>query len=125
MELYMYEVYILLIVGFIAGIFSGALGIGGGIVIVPLLVGLVGYSQKLAQGTSIGLLSLPIVLGAAINYYKSGFLNPKSVIVMVLPFVLGSYFSSKYAISLPDVVIKRAFGAFLMLYSIRLLTTNQ
>lgn len=116
----MNETIILLIIGLCAGLFSGVLGVGGGIVVIPMLVGLLGYTQKQAQGTSLGLLLLPIGIFAVINYYKAGLVNVKAVILMIITFVIGSFISSKFAVGLPDHILKKVFAVFLLLYSIKL-----
>lgn len=116
----MYEIIVLLIIGLAAGIMSGVLGVGGGIVIIPMLVSFLGYTQKQAQGTSLGLLLLPIGALAVINYHQAGLINIKAVSIMVITFVIGSYFSSKWAISIPDEILKKIFAVFLVLYAIKL-----
>lgn len=116
----MYEIIILLVIGLAAGLMSGILGIGGGLVIIPMLVGFLGYSQKAAQGTSLGLLLLPIGILAVMNYYQAGLVNLKAIGIMVITFIIGSYFASKWAISLPDVILKKIFALFLLLYAIKL-----
>lgn len=117
----MNEIFILLLIGLAAGLLSGLLGIGGGIIIIPMLVGFLGYTQKNAQGTSLGLLLLPIGILAVMNYYKAGYINVKAVGIMVITFVIGSYFSSKYVTSLPDAVLKKIFAVFLLIYAFKLL----
>jgi len=116
----MNEILILLLIGLTGGLVSGVLGIGGGIVIIPMLVGFLGYSQKQAQGTSLGLLLLPIGILAVMNYYKAGYINLKAVGIMVITFVIGSYLSSLYAISLPEGTLKKIFAVFLFLYALKL-----
>ncbi|MDP3441613.1 MAG: TSUP family transporter [Ignavibacteria bacterium] len=116
----MQEIIILLLVGLAAGLMSGVLGIGGGIIIVPMLVGILGYTQKQAQGTSLGLLLLPIGILAVANYYKADLINVKAVLIMVTTFVIGSYVSSKFAINLPDDILKKIFAVFLFFYAIKL-----
>ena len=118
----MNEILILLIIGLAAGLVSGVLGIGGGIIVIPMLVGFLGYTQKDAQGTSLGLLLLPIGIFAVINYYKAGHVNLKAVGIMVVTFVIGSYLSSLYAITLPEGILKKVFAVFLILYALKLLT---
>lgn len=117
----MYETIVLLIIGLAAGLVSGVLGIGGGIIIIPMLVGFLGYTQKDAQGTSLGLLLLPIGILAVMNYYKAGYVNLKAVGIMVITFVIGSYISSLYAITLPEGVLKKIFAVFLIIYAFKLL----
>lgn len=114
------EIIILLLIGLAAGLASGILGIGGGIIVIPALVYLLNYSQKSAQGTSLGLLLLPIGLLAVINYYKAGYVNVKAAGIMIITFVIGSYLSSKFAVTLPENIIKKIFAVFLLFYSIKL-----
>ncbi len=116
----MNEIIILLIVGLAAGLVSGILGIGGGIIIIPMLVGFLGFTQKQAQGTSLGLLLLPIGILAVMNYYKADLINVKAVGVMAITFVVGSYLSSKFAINLPEDILKKIFAVFLLFYAIKL-----
>lgn len=114
------EILILLFVGLLAGVISGFLGIGGGIVIIPALVYLLGYSQQNAQGTSLGLLLPPIGILAVLNYHKAGFVNIKAAAIMCVTFIIGSYFSSKVAVELPEAMIKKIFGVFLLFYALKL-----
>lgn len=116
----MYEISILLLVGLIAGIMSGLLGIGGGIIIIPALVSLLSFSQQKAQGTSLALLLPPIGVLAVMNYYKANAVDLRAAAFMVVTFLIGSYFSSKIAINLPEIVVKRIFGTFLLFYAIKL-----
>jgi len=114
------EILILLFVGLIAGLISGFLGIGGGIVIIPALVYLLGYSQQNAQGTSLGLLVPPIGLLAVINYHKGGFVNFKAAAIMCITFIIGSYISSKIVVDLPESIVKKSFAVFLLFYAMKL-----
>ncbi len=116
----MMEIIILLVIGLAAGLASGVLGIGGGIIIIPALVYFLNYSQKMAQGTSLGLLLLPVGLLAVINYYNAGYVNIKAAAIMVATFVIGSYISSKFAVSLPENIVKKIFAVFLLFYAIKL-----
>jgi uncharacterized membrane protein YfcA len=114
------ELLILLFIGLLAGTISGFLGIGGGIVIIPALVYLLGYSQHNAQGTSLGLLLPPIGLLAVINYHNAGYVNIKAAGIMCVTFVIGSYLASKIAVDLPEAVVKKMFAVFLLFYAIKL-----
>ncbi|MHC1739294.1 MAG: TSUP family transporter [Ignavibacteriaceae bacterium] len=116
----MSDILIFLGIGLMAGLVSGMLGIGGGLIIVPALVGLVGFSQKQAQGTSLGLLLLPIGLFAVMNYYKADLVNLKAVGLMCITFIVGSYLSSKFAINVPEGILKKIFATFLLMYAIKL-----
>lgn len=111
----------LLAVGLSAGILSGFVGIGGGIVMVPALVFLLGYDQYQAQGTSLGVLVLPVVALAVRNYYKAGVIDPKVVAVIAVAFVVGGYFGSKWSLALPQDVVKRVFGVLMLLIAVKLI----
>ncbi|MDE3251266.1 MAG: sulfite exporter TauE/SafE family protein [Bacteroidota bacterium] len=112
---------LLLLVGLVAGFLSGLIGIGGGIIIVPALVLLLGFSQKEAQGTSLGILLLPIGILAVINYYKQGYLNMNYVVIVSLAFVIGGFLGSKLALSLSDEKMKKIFAGILMILAIKMM----
>ena len=114
-------ILILVIIGLIAGALSGLVGIGGGIVIVPALVFFLGFSQKLAQGTSLGILLLPIGILAVIQFYKAGFIDIPVVLVVAIGFIAGSYFGSKIALGLPQDSVKKIFAIFLLIMAIKML----
>lgn len=116
----MLETIILLTIGLIAGIFSGILGIGGGIIIIPALVTFLSFTQLKAQGTSMGLLLPPIGLFAAINYYKAGYMDIRAALLMAITFIAGSYLSSKFIVNVPEAIVKKGFAVFLLLYSLKL-----
>ena len=111
------EILIFIGIGTLAGIFSGMFGIGGGVIIVPALVYLAGMSQHEAQGTSIGLMLLPIGILAALNYYKSGNLNMKAGFIIAVAFVIGGYLGSKMSLSLNQEALKRLFGVLMLIIS--------
>lgn len=112
---------LLVLVGLAAGFLSGLIGIGGGIIIVPALVLLLGFSQKQAQGTSLGILLLPVGILAVIQYYKQGYLNVNYVLVVSAAFVLGGFLGSKLALSLPDAIMKKVFAVVLILIAIKII----
>lgn len=111
---------ILVLTGLVAGVMSGFLGIGGGIIVIPALVYFLDFSQKQAQGTSLAMLLPPIGLLSAYNYYKAGLVDVKAAIVLIIAFIIGSYFSSMVAVNLPENLIKRIFGVFLLFYAFKL-----
>lgn len=114
-------VFLLALVGLFAGVLSGFVGIGGGVVMVPALVILLGYSQHQAQGTSLAVLVLPVVALAVRNYYKAGMIDPKMVAVIAVAFVVGGYFGSKWSLALPTETVKRVFGVLMLLISVKLI----
>ncbi|NJO92114.1 MAG: TSUP family transporter, partial [Chloroflexia bacterium] len=73
----MNEIIIILLTGLVAGFFSGSMGVGGGIIIIPSLVFIMGFTLQQAQGTSLALMTIPVMLVATINYYKAGSVNIK------------------------------------------------
>ncbi len=117
-----YTIIVLIIVGLAAGILSGLVGVGGGIIIVPSLIYFLGFSQKQAQGTSLGILLLPIGILAVMQYYKQGYINMHFVILVSLSFVVGSFFGSKLATtSISDEMLKKIFAIALLLISVKML----
>lgn len=106
---------ILVIIGLAAGILSGLIGVGGGIIIVPALVFFLGLSQKEASGTSLFILSMPVVILGVMNYWKAGQVNWKYGIVIAGSFLIGGYVGSKFAAKISPAVIKVIFGV-IMLY---------
>jgi len=111
----------LLVLGLFAGVLSSMVGIGGGVVIVPVLVMVFAMSQKMAQGTSLAMLLPPIGLLAVINYYKAGYMDFKVAAILIVAFAGGSYFGSKIAMNLEESTLKRIFGVFLMILAIKYL----
>jgi hypothetical protein len=115
------SVLLLLLVGLMAGMLSGFVGVGGGIIMVPALVWLLGYSQHQAQGTSLAVLMLPVVFLAVRNYYKAGVIDPKVVVVIAVAFVAGSYFGSKWSLALPMETVRKVFGGITLLVALKLI----
>jgi uncharacterized membrane protein YfcA len=117
----MNDVVILLIVGLVAGYLSGLIGIGGGIIIVPILVYLMNIDQKTAQGTTLFMFLLPIGILGVYNYHKGGFISYKTALIMAGTFVVGSYLGSKTVMAMDTKVVKQVFGAFIILIGIKML----
>ncbi len=111
----------LVIVGLLAGILSGFVGVGGGIIMVPALIWLLHYSQHQAQGTSLAVLMLPVVFLAVRNYHKGGMIDWRVVGVIAVAFVAGGYFGSKGALALPADTVKRVFGVVMLFVAIKLI----
>jgi len=99
---------LLIAIGLLAGIVSGLVGVGGGIVVIPFLVLLLGFSQHTAQGTSIFFMLPPIGILAAYNYYKAGHVDLKYALILSAAFIIGGYFGSKISINLAEDTIKKA-----------------
>lgn len=111
----------ILIIGLVAGFISSMAGIGGGVVIVPALVFLFGFNQKMAQGTSLAMLALPVAAVGAFNYYKQGQVNWKIALMMAGTFVIGGYLGSKVALGLSPVILKKIFALLIMAIAIKYL----
>ena len=114
-------IVLLLIVGLAAGMLSGLIGVGGGIIIVPALIYLAGFNQYQAQGTSLGLLLLPIGILAVLNYYHKGYIDIKYVGIMAVGFLLGGYLGSKLALSISELALKRIFAVVLFYTAFKML----
>lgn len=106
---------LLLIVGLLAGMLSGLVGLGGGVIIVPALVFFLGFSQHQATGTSLGILLLPAGIFAVINYYKKGYIDVKVVLLLFAGFLVGGFLGSKLSLSLPEGTLKKIFAVALIL----------
>lgn len=115
---------ILIAIGLFAGVLSGFVGVGGGIIIVPALVYILGMSQHEAQGTSLFVLLLPVGILAVHNYYKSGQINWKFGLIISLAFVLGGYFGSRFALKMSPAVVRIIFGVVMAVVSFKMITSG-
>ena len=114
-------IILLIIIGVAAGMLGGMVGIGGGLVIVPALVYFLAFSQHEAQGTSLGLLLLPVGILGVINYYKNGYVDMRAVGLLAIGFIVGNYFGSKWALSIPQITLKKIFAIFMILIAFKML----
>jgi uncharacterized membrane protein YfcA len=114
-------IILLILVGIAAGMLSGMVGVGGGIIIVPALVLLLGFTQKSAQGTSLGMLMLPVGILGVLQYYKQGHVDIKVVLIIGLGFILGSLFGSKIALGMSDDKVKKVFAVVLILIALKMI----
>ncbi|HLO74715.1 MAG TPA: sulfite exporter TauE/SafE family protein [Flavobacterium sp.] len=111
----------LVIIGIMAGILSGLVGVGGGVVMVPMLVLFLGFSQHQAQGTSLAVLVVPVTAIAVYNYYKEGYIDWRYAAIIAVFFVIGGYFGSKLAINIDQKMLKKIFGVVLLLIAGKML----
>ncbi|MBX7134278.1 MAG: sulfite exporter TauE/SafE family protein [Fimbriimonadaceae bacterium] len=109
---------ICIIIGLIAGISSGLFGIGGGIVIVPMLIFAFEFGQRKAQGTSLVALLAPVGLLGLWNYVKADQADLGKGAWIAGGFVLGAFFGSKIAVGLDDALMRKLFAGFLVLIAI-------
>jgi uncharacterized membrane protein YfcA len=118
-------IIILVIIGLMAGVFGGMFGVGGAIIMIPALVYFLGVDQHTAQGTSVAIMLPPIGLFAAYNYYKAGQVNIWYAVIIAFAFMVGGYFGSKIAITLPENLMKKIFGILLILVALRMIFSKQ
>jgi uncharacterized membrane protein YfcA len=111
---------LLAVVGLAAGVLSGLFGIGGGVIIVPALVLLLGFTAQQAAGTSLGALLLPVGLLGVIEYWRAGEVNLVNAMVLALGLLFGAYLGARLGLSLPSDVVQRGFGVLLLLFGLRL-----
>ncbi|MBS1919086.1 MAG: sulfite exporter TauE/SafE family protein [Bacteroidetes bacterium] len=115
-------VLLLLLIGLLAGVLSGLIGLGGGIIIVPALIYFMSYNQFQAQGTSLGVLLLPVGILAVINYYNKGFIEVKAVAVISVAFIIGGWLGSKLALQLSQETVKKIFALILIYTAFKMLS---
>jgi len=117
----MMNLILFVLIGLIAGILSGMFGVGGGIIIVPALMYLCGFSQLKAQGTSLAIMLPPVGILAFISYYKRGQVDIQSGILICIFLVVGSVFGAKIANNIPITILKRSFGVLMILISLKMI----
>ena len=114
------QVVIIAMIGTFAGLLSGLLGLGGAIVIIPALVLFLGYSQQTAQGTALMMMVLPVGALAAFQYYQKGYVDMKVALLMAVFFFAGGYFGAKFAIQIPQDILKKAFALLLVFIAVKM-----
>lgn len=114
-------ILIICVVGLATGFMAGMLGIGGGIIVIPALVMIMGFSQQSAQGTSLAMMLPPVGIFAVMNYYKAGHVDLKVAAILACVFIVGSIFGSKLAVKIPQDMLKKVFGVFLMVVAVKML----
>jgi uncharacterized membrane protein YfcA len=115
------NIIIIIFIGIVAGWLSGLIGIGGGVIIVPALMFILGYSIKDAQGTSIAALIPPIGIVAAYVFYKNGHVEIKTALLLALGFVLGAFLGAKTNMVMSNALTEKAFAVVLMLIAVKIL----
>jgi len=113
-------ILVIVLLGLFVGVLVGLLGIGGGVVLVPAMVYLLGYDQHLAQGTSLFILLPPIGLGALREYWKNGQVDLRAGIYCAIGFLLGGYVGGKIAVPMDSRHLRGIFGFFLILSAVLL-----
>lgn len=113
--------WLIIAIGLGAGAFSGLVGVGGGIIMVPAMVWLLGFEQHKAQGTSLAMLSLPFCAAAAWQYWRAGHTDLKVALLLGLGFVIGGVIGGHFAVAIPELWMKRIFGVVMLFMSVRML----
>lgn len=108
------------LIGLAGGVLSGLFGIGGGLVIVPALIVLLGLTAKQAAGTSLAALLLPVGIFGALEYGRAGYVDIRLAALLALGLLIGAFIGARVAIGLPNELIQRAFGILLVLVGVRL-----
>lgn len=117
-------IFSLMVIGLAAGVMSGFIGVGGGVVMVPALIYLLGLTQHEAQGLSIATMLPPIGVMAFYNYYQHGAVTKNTLLygsIMALAFVAGGYFGSKLSLKLSPNLVKLIFGVFMLFVAFKMI----
>lgn len=117
----MLNIILLILIGLLAGILSGLFGIGGGVIIIPALIYIAGFSQLKAQGTSLAVLLPPVGLLAFLEYYKKGYVDIKAGIILCIMVFLGAMLGAKIAQQVPANILKKGFAVFMIAVSLKML----
>ncbi len=107
-------------IGLAAGVLSGALGIGGAVLIIPALVYFFGMEQKLAQGTSLLLMLPPIGLLAALEYLRRGQADWQAAVWICAGFIIGGFIGARLIADVPPLLLKRIFAMLLILIGLKM-----
>ncbi|OPX30663.1 MAG: permease [Candidatus Omnitrophica bacterium 4484_171] len=115
------QIIYLLLLGVVAGVLSGFLGIGGGVVIIPALIYIFDLTQHQAQGTTLALMVPPIGLLAAMSYYRAGNVKISMAAFICAGFFIGALIGAEYANKIPDMVLRKTFGVFILFIAVKLI----
>jgi len=110
-----------IVLGLIGGVTSGALGIGGGTIMVPLLVMMFGLTQHQAQGTALAVMLPPVFILAVMRYYWAGNIKVQMALFIALGFIFGAFLGAHFVQNIPAVQLKRIFAVFLILVGVKML----
>lgn len=114
-------IIILIIIGIAAGIFSGLIGVGGGLIMIPLFVLFIGLNQHEAQGLSLAVMLPPVTLLAALNYHQAGAINWKMALIVSSFFIIGGYFGSKFALKIDQQTLRKVFGVVILIVALKMI----
>ncbi len=111
---------IIALIGSVAGMLSGLLGLGGAIIIIPALAMFLGFSQQMAQGTALMMMVLPVGALAAFQYYQKGYVDIKVALIMAVFFFAGGFLGAKFATQIPQDILKKIFAILLVVIAIKM-----
>jgi uncharacterized membrane protein YfcA len=111
----------LILLGVAAGVISGFLGIGGATILLPVLLVIYKLTQHSAQGTSLAAMLLPVGILATMKYWQAGNVNIKFAALIALGFLIGGYFGASFAQPTSELVLKRAFGIYLIIIALQMI----
>jgi hypothetical protein len=127
MKMTVTTILILIIIGLSAGILSGLVGVGGGIVMVPLFVLFLGLTQHNAQGLSLAVMLPPVTFLAVYNYHTAGTggnIDWRIALTVSLLFAIGGFIGSKIALQIDQRMLRKIFGVFMLLVAVKLIFTK-
>lgn len=116
--------FLLAAIGVWAGLLSGLFGIGGGVVIVPALVYLIGFDQRMATGTSLAALLLPVTIGAVIEYYRQGNVDFRAAVILAITVMAGALIGALFADDMAESHLRLAFAIFVLLLGTSLVAAS-
>jgi uncharacterized membrane protein YfcA len=111
-------------IGVVMGLFSGLLGIGGGLVLIPILIYFLHLTQHQAQGVSLMVLAVPVTIFAAARYYHAGGIRIGMAALIAVGFIAGSLMGAEAAFRIPDTMLRRLFGAVLFIASVKMMLSR-
>ena len=114
-------ILILIFIGLIAGVLSGMVGVGGGILMVPMFVIFLGLTQHNAQGMSLAVMLPPVTFFAVYNYHKAGEIDWRMALIVSAVFIIGGFFGSKIALKIDQLTLKKIFGVMMLIAAIKLM----
>jgi hypothetical protein len=121
MKMTVTTIILLIIIGLLAGLLSGLIGIGGGIIMVPLFIVLLGLSQHNAQGMSLAVMLPPVTFLAVYNYHKAGQVDWKMALVASAVFIIGGYVGSKFALKIDQAILRKIFGIVMLVIAVKMI----
>ncbi|HLF18982.1 MAG TPA: sulfite exporter TauE/SafE family protein [Candidatus Omnitrophota bacterium] len=110
-----------ILIGLVAGVVGGALGLGGGAVMVPAMILLFGLTQHQAQGTALAVMMIPVFIPAVLRYYSAGNVKVQMAVFIAVGFIIGALAGAHYVQSLPEQTLRKLFGAFVILIGLKMM----